>query len=216
MRVRETGTNLAGSASATSDATGPVSDIPLPPPPPPPSSSCSRDDATGCAATAGSRVSLLNQKFTCNRPLGDIAAQNPIGAGPGHLPLLVEVDFTTYVDLNPAVVDLRQDCVGDGDDETIDLILAIEGDGRTRRRDNGDAIKVRLTASDIQLTGYANCGPRGLGSDGLPGDSRTTATRTAPRSRAATRSSSSTSSGATGRPARRRARAPRAPSSPAA
>ena len=168
MRVREIGTNLAGSASATSDATGPVSDIPLPPPPPPPSSSCSRDDATGCAATAGSRVSLLNQKWTCNRPLGDIAAQNPIGASPGHLPLLVEIGFTTHVDLNPAVVDLRQDCVGDGDDETIDLILAVEGDGRTRGG-TVDSIKVRLTASDIQLTGYANCGPRGLGSDGLPG-----------------------------------------------
>ena len=27
---------------------------------------------------------------------------------------------------------------------------------------------MRLTARDVQLTGYANCGPRGLGVDGLP------------------------------------------------
>jgi hypothetical protein len=165
--VRETGTNLAGSASADSDATAVVLGIPVPPPPPPPSGACSRADATGCAAVAGSRISLLNQKFTCNRPLADIAVQNPIGAGPGRLPLLVEVGFTTFVDLNPAVVDLRQDCVGDGNDETIDLILAIEGDGRTVGG-TVDAIKVRLTAREIQLTGYANCGPRGMGADGLP------------------------------------------------
>ena len=168
IRVRETGTNAAGSASASSAATEIVLGIPVPPPPPPPSSSCSRADATGCTAVAGARVSLLNTKFTCNRPLADIAVQNPIGAEPGHLPLLVEIGFTTHVDLNPAIVDLRQDCVGDGDDETIDLILAVEGDGRTRGG-TVDSLKVRLTASDIQLTGYANCGPRGLGSDGLPG-----------------------------------------------
>lgn len=167
IRVRETATNLAGTASSDSDATSVVLGIPVPPPPPPPSGDCSRADATGCTAVAGSRVSLLNQKFTCNRPLADIAVQNPIGTGPGHLPLLVEVGFTTYVELNPAVIDLRQDCIGDGDDETIDLILAVAGNGRTVGG-TADAIKVRLTAREIQVTGYANCGPRGSGADGLP------------------------------------------------
>jgi uncharacterized protein YukE len=161
IRVRETASNTAGTASATSAATGQVSDVPPP-------SSCSRADATGCAAVAGSRISLLNQKFSCARPLAEIAAQNPIGGGPGRLPLLIEVDFTTYLELSPAVVDLRNDCAGDGDDSTIDLILDIDGDGRTR---GGmvDAIKVRLTAHDIQITGQANCGPRGMGPDGLDG-----------------------------------------------
>ena len=164
IRVRQTASNVAGSAASTSAATGLVADLPPPPPPP----SCSRADATGCAALAGSRVSLLNQKFSCARPLAEIAAQNPIGGGPGRLPLLIEVDFTTYLELSPAVVDLRQDCAGDGDDSTIDLILDIDGDGRTR---GGmvDAIKVRLTAHDIQITGQANCGPRGMGPDGLDG-----------------------------------------------
>jgi hypothetical protein len=59
--------------------------------------------------------------------------------------------------------------VGDGDDETIDLVLAVEGDGRTVGG-TADAIKVRLTASDIQVTGYANCGPRGTGANGIPED----------------------------------------------
>ena len=164
IRVRETATNGQGTEAATSAATGVVVDDP----PPPPAQSCSRADATGCAALAGSRINLLNQKFSCDRPLAEIAAQNPIGGGPGRLPLLVDVDFTTYLELSPAVVDLRQDCAGDGDDTTIDLILDIDGDGRTR---GGmvDAIKVRLTAHDIQLTGQAKCGPRGTGPDGLDG-----------------------------------------------
>ena len=76
--------------------------------------------------------------------------------------------FTTYVALDPAVIELKDGCTGDGDDETIDLVLKVEGDGRTIGG-GADAIKVRLTARDVQLTGYANCGPRGLGQDGLPG-----------------------------------------------
>jgi hypothetical protein len=44
----------------------------------------------------------------------------------------------------------------------------VEGDGRTVG--TADAIKVCLTASDIQLTGYANCGPRGVGANGIPED----------------------------------------------
>jgi hypothetical protein len=161
LRVQVTATNAEGSASALSAQTALVSASAS-------SGSCSRADATGCAAVAGSRISLLNQRFSCNRPLADIAAENPVGAGPGRLPLLVEVGFTTYVELDPAVIELKDGCAGDGDDETIDLVLQVEGDGRTIGG-GADAIKVRLTARDVQLTGYANCGPRGLGHDGVPG-----------------------------------------------
>ena len=41
------------------------------------SGSCSRSDATGCAAVAGSRISLLNQRFSCDRSLAEIAAEQP-------------------------------------------------------------------------------------------------------------------------------------------
>jgi hypothetical protein len=160
LRARVTATNTEGSASAVSAPTALVSAAGG-------SNSCSRADATGCAAVAGSRISLLNQRFSCDRPLAEIAAENPVGDGPGRLPLLVEVGFTTYVDLDPAVVELKNGCSGDGNDETIDLVLAVEGDGRSVGGDS-DAIKVRLTSRDVQLTGYANCGPRGIGEDGRP------------------------------------------------
>ncbi len=158
LRAQVTATNVEGSASAVSSPTVLVSAAGG-------SGSCSRADATGCAAVAGSRISLLNQRFSCDRPLADIAAANPIGDGPGSLPLLVEVGFTTYVALDPAVIELKDGCVGDGDDESIDLVVHVEGDGRTIGG-TSDAVKVRLTARDVQLTGYANCGPRGLGADG--------------------------------------------------
>ena len=161
VRAQVTATNAEGSASALSVQTTLVSAAGG-------SGSCSRSDATGCAAVAGSRISLLNQRFSCDRSLVDIAAENAIGAEVGRLPLLVEVGFTTFVDLDPAVIELKDGCTGDGDDETIDLVLKVEGDGRTIGG-GADAIKVRLTARDVQLTGYANCGPRGLGQDGRPG-----------------------------------------------
>jgi hypothetical protein len=161
LRAQITATNAEGSGSALSTQTSLVGAAGG-------SDSCSRADATGCAAVAGSRVSLLNQRFICDRPLADIAVENPIGTGPGGLPLVVEVGFTTYVELDPAVIELKDGCSGDGDDETIDLVLQVEGDGRTIGG-GADAIKVRLTARDVQLTGYANCGPRGLGLDGRPG-----------------------------------------------
>ena len=161
VRVEVTATNVDGSASAVSPPSALVASAGG-------SGACSRSDATGCAAVAGSRISLLNQRFSCDRPLADIAAENPIGVGPGRLPLLVEIGFTTYVDLDPAVIELKNGCSGDGDDETIDLVLRVEGDGRTIGG-GADAIKVRLTVHDVQLTGYANCGPRGLGQDDRPG-----------------------------------------------
>lgn len=159
LRVQVTATNPYGLQSATSAPTALVTDEGV--------GGCSRSDATGCAAVAGSRVGLLNDNFHCDRPLAEIAAENPLGPGPGTLPLLVEVGFTTYVALDPGVVELKNGCVGDENDQTIDLVVRIEGDGRTVGG-TSDAIKVRLTARDVQLTGYANCGPRGLGADGIP------------------------------------------------
>ena len=161
MRVEVTATNAYGSAAARSARTAVVAAANV-------GGVCSRADATGCAAVAGSRISLLNQRFSCDRSLASIAAENPIGSGPGRLPLLVEVGFTTYVDLEPAVVELKNGCYGDGNDDTIDLVIKVEGDGRTIGG-GADAVKVRLTARDVQLTGYANCGPRGVGPDGRPG-----------------------------------------------
>jgi hypothetical protein len=116
-------------------------------------------NATGCAAHARSRIVLTNRGFSCSGPLAQIAARNGIGGRKGRLPLLVRVNFTTYVNVSPGVIDLHDGCRGDGKSRTIDLILQVKGDGRTVGG-TGNAIKVRTTARDIQITGYANCGPR--------------------------------------------------------
>jgi hypothetical protein len=67
-------------------------------------------------------------------------------------------------------VRLGPGCRGDGTD-AIDLVLEIEGDGLTHGPGH-DAIRVmnaRPGASDLQITGYANCGGRvsGYHQDGI-------------------------------------------------
>jgi hypothetical protein len=126
-------------------------------------------DAAASIALAGrariaarSRIVRTNRGFSCTRPLARIAR----GHGRG-LPLLVKIKFTRYVNLEPAVIELRHGCRGDGNSNTIDLILKVDGNGRTRGGTT-DAIKLREDPHDIQITGYANCGPQGVGPDGRP------------------------------------------------
>ena len=121
---------------------------------------------TGCEPR--SRIVLTNAGFSCTRPLSTIARNNGMNGNPGRLPLLVKINFTTYRAISiPAWSRSRRGCRGDGNSNTIDLILEIEGDGRTQGG-TVDAIKVRENPHDIQITGYANCGPEGLGPDGRP------------------------------------------------
>lgn len=56
-----------------------------------------------------------------------------------------------------AVVLSGPECAGDGDPGTIDLVLEIEGDG-AELGPSSSAVKVKLGAHDIQITGFANCG----------------------------------------------------------
>lgn len=120
---------------------------------------------TGCVAR--SRIVRTNAGFSCTRALGVIARNNGIDGNPGRLPLLVKINFTTFRAISPGVIEIRRGCRGDGNNRTIDLILEVEGDGRTKGG-TVDAIKVRENPHDIQITGYANCGPEGLGPDGRP------------------------------------------------
>jgi hypothetical protein len=126
-------------------------------------------DAAASIALAGRariaarwRIVRTNRGFSCTRPLARIAR----GHGRG-LPLLVKIKFTRYVNLAPAVIELRHGCRGDGNSNTIDLILKVDGNGRTRGGTT-DAIKLREDPHDIQITGYANCGPQGVGPDRRP------------------------------------------------
>ena len=111
---------------------------------------------------AGAKILRTNQGFSCRQPLAAIARNRG-----GTLPLLVEIRFTRYVTIDPGTVEIRRGCRGDGNSNTIDLILRIRGDGR-RVGGTVDAIKVREDPHDIQITGFANCGPQGVGPDGIP------------------------------------------------
>jgi hypothetical protein len=114
------------------------------------------------AQAAGATIVRTNRGFSCRRPLAAIAR-----ARGGTLPLLVRIRFTRYVTINPGVIEIRRGCRGDGNPNTIDLILRVDGNGRTRGG-TSDAIKVREDPHDIQITGYANCGPQGVGPDRRP------------------------------------------------
>ena len=124
------------------------------------SGACDYEDTSGCEA--GAEIVLNDGEWTCDQPLAEYAES--LG---GSLPLKVTARFTTYVETVAGIVDLTSGCTGDGTDE-IDLILDIQGDGRTVGG-TGDALTVKIEATDIDITGSIDCGPRGLGAhqDGI-------------------------------------------------
>ena len=101
---------------------------------------------SGCVP--GTTLTVTNAKWQCDRPLSSY----------GTLPIKVVVNYTRTTSENGAV-DLINGCVGDSNPNTIDLILDVQGDGRTVGN-TVDAIKLRLGPRDIQITGRAQCGPR--------------------------------------------------------
>ena len=84
----------------------------------------------------------------------------------GELPLKVTMRFTQPVETVAGIVDLTSGCRGDGTN-AIDLILDIQGDGRTFGG-TGDALAVKIRATNIDITGKINCGPRAPGAGHRP------------------------------------------------
>jgi hypothetical protein len=127
---------------------------------PEPTGSCDLEDTRGCVP--GAELTLTDEQWRCRQPLALYAQE--LG---GALPLKVTATFTTFIETSGPVIDLREGCVGDGT-EAVDLILDIQGDGRTRGG-TGDALSVKLTARDLEITGNIDCGPREEGShqDGI-------------------------------------------------
>jgi hypothetical protein len=117
-------------------------------------SSASRLVAAARKPKARSKIVRRNSGWTCSGSLERIANRNGRG-----LPLLVKIKFTRHVNIDPGVIDIQGNCHGDGNSDTIDLILKVQGNGRTKGG-TFDAIKVHHRPHDIQITGYANCGPR--------------------------------------------------------
>ena len=153
LRVRVRAENESGWRDATSSPVGPVggSPAPDPDPDPDPNGGCSVADTSGCVP--GTTLTFTDQKFYCDRPLSSW----------GPLPLKVVVDFTVgRLFGGNGAIDLYTGCAGDGNSSTIDLIVDVEGDGRTYGP-GVDALKVRQGAgynAGIQLTGHVDCGPR--------------------------------------------------------
>lgn len=112
---------------------------------------CTIADTSGCVPAT--TLNLLDEQFLCNKPLSSW----------GPLPLKVVIDFTPGVPFGEnGAVDLTTGCAGDGDPNSIDLIVDVRGDGKTYGP-GVDAFKVRLQAgytAGIQLTGHVDCGPR--------------------------------------------------------
>ncbi|MGH3037171.1 MAG: SRPBCC family protein, partial [Gaiellaceae bacterium] len=108
-------------------------------------------------ATPGTTI-RTTESWECDRPLEQY----------GDLPIIVKSRIDHQAQPIEAVTLSGPDCAGDGDPETIDLVLEIQGDGidvgpRT------DAVRVKLGAHDIEIEGYADCAaaPDGVRQNGI-------------------------------------------------
>lgn len=101
----------------------------------------------------GRKMKLRNRRFHCTRALRSY----------GRLPLKVKIKFSRGRRFgHSGAIDLDTGCAGDGNPETIDLIVKVKGNGRTHGP-GVDAFKVRQRAGyngGIQVTGDVDCGPR--------------------------------------------------------
>ena len=112
---------------------------------------CTVANARSC--NPGRKITRRNRSFHCTRPLRRY----------GRLPLKVKISFSKGRRFGEAgAIDLDTGCAGDGNPNTIDLIVKVKGNGRTFGP-GVDAFKVRQRAgyrAGIQVTGKVNCGPR--------------------------------------------------------
>ncbi len=133
---------------------------PSPPPPsPPPSnnvnclvSNRAQWNLAGTNCRAGTVLNFTNGQFHCDRPLSSY----------GALPIKVVWKFTGRSDFgDQGYVDLVSGCRGDGNSDTVDLIVVSNADG-VKLGAAGGAGKFRTAGpTDIQITGNFDCGPLG-------------------------------------------------------
>jgi chitodextrinase len=118
---------------------------------PPPSGTCTVASTSGCVP--GATLTFMDTQWVCTKPISSY----------GTLPLKVVLDYTVGRKYGGnGAVDLTSGCAGDGNAQTIDLIVDVRGDGKTYGP-GVDAMKVRTEAGyngGIQLTGHVDCGPK--------------------------------------------------------
>jgi hypothetical protein len=126
---------------------GPPPPEPLPGPPPEPPPGPPPPEPPPSPGEGTTIRHVTSSTWECNRPLATF----------GELPIRVIHDAP-----NGGYDAIRLEgpgCTGDGDPETIDLVVDVRGDGGGRGP-GGDGIKVALGAHDIQITGRVECGAR--------------------------------------------------------
>ena len=109
----------------------------------------------GADCNVGTTINRIDQAFICNQPLSNY----------GTLPLKVVVDNTGAWSSAGAVM-LDGGCSGDGNPDTIDLIVDIRGNGPFSSTGPGeDAFKTRTSPGpqNVQLTGIIECGRQASG-----------------------------------------------------
>jgi hypothetical protein len=108
-------------------------------------------------ATPGTTI-RTTENWECDRPLEQY----------GDLPIIVKSRIDDQPQPVEAVTLSGPDCKGDGDPETIDLVLEIQGDG-VDVGPRADAVRVKLGAHDIEIEGYADCAeaPDGVRQNGI-------------------------------------------------
>jgi hypothetical protein len=138
---------------------------PAPPPPSPPPPSPPPSGQVNCLVSNrgewslagrncayGTELRFTNQQFRCDRPLSEY----------GPLPLKLVWNFTGRSDFgDQGHLDFLSGCRGDGNSNTIDVIVVSNADG-VRFGAAGGAGKFRTSGPvDIQITGNFDCGPLG-------------------------------------------------------
>ncbi len=108
-------------------------------------------------ATPGTTI-RTDENWVCDRPLESY----------GELPIIVKSRIVDQPRPGAGVILSGPDCAGDGNPETIDLVLEIQGDGG-RIGPTSDAVRIKLGAHDIEIEGYADCGeaPAGVRQNGI-------------------------------------------------
>jgi hypothetical protein len=125
--------------------------------PPPPSGVClvsNRDTwaLTGSDCSFGTQINFTNEQFVCTQPL----------ASYGQLPLKLVWNFTGNPDFgDQGHLSFRAGCRGDGNDDTIDVIVASNANGVTVGAAGGAGKFQTAGPTDIQITGNFDCGPLG-------------------------------------------------------
>jgi hypothetical protein len=140
---------------------------------------CTVADATGCTSLAGRTLTIAGpveghgngpEYFTCRESLLSVTHPDAVVSGTGW-PVRLEIKFPPGRVLAETGLSLAKGCEGDGDPETIDLVVEIDGDGRTRGfAEDAFKVKSRLDPpGGIQVTGSLDCGPApaGVHQDGI-------------------------------------------------